>query len=110
MSPSATMRAQRPPSVGPAIATRAEALPLDDQSVDAAMACVAIHRRDSPDAGLAELRRVARGAVVVLTFDLDALPRWQQEYLHEGLAIERTRVPSLDDDPGRGSIFDRATG
>jgi hypothetical protein len=44
------------------------------------------------------------------TFDLDALPRWQQEYLHEGLAIERTRFPSLDDDTGRGVNFDRATG
>jgi ubiquinone/menaquinone biosynthesis C-methylase UbiE len=54
VEPSATMRAQRPPSA--AIVARAEPLPLDDQSVDAVMACVAIHHRDSPDAGLAELR------------------------------------------------------
>src|SRR5437763_13552276 len=43
VEPSATMRAQRPPGAAPAIAARAEALPLDDGSVDAAMACVTIH-------------------------------------------------------------------
>src|SRR5947199_7822699 len=43
VEPSATMRAQRPPGAAPAIAARAEALPLDENSVDAAMACVTIH-------------------------------------------------------------------
>jgi SAM-dependent methyltransferase len=97
VEPSATMRAQRPPGAPPVIAARAEALPLDDGAVDAAMACVTIHHWDPPAAGLAELRRVARGPVVVLTFDLDDLPAWQQEHLAEGLAIERPRFPALAD-------------
>jgi SAM-dependent methyltransferase len=96
VEPSATMRAQRPPSSAPAIDARAEALPLDDEAVDAAMACVTIHHWDPPQAGLAELRRVARGPVVVFTFDLDGLPDWQQDYLAEGLAIERPRFQSID--------------
>src|SRR5207253_5903696 len=79
VEPSATMRAQRPKGAAPAIAARAEALPLDDASVDAAMACVTIHHWESPAAGLAELRRVARGAGVVFTFELDSLPAWQRE-------------------------------
>ncbi len=90
------MRAQRPPGAAPAIDARAEALPFDDDAVDAAMACVTIHHWEPPEAGLAELRRVARGPVVVFTFELDALPGWQQEHLAEGLAIERPRFPSLD--------------
>lgn len=96
VEPSATMRAQRPPGSAPAIAARAEALPLDDASVDAAMACVTIHHWEPPAAGLAELRRVARQAVVVFTFDLGDLPAWQRDYLAEGLAIERPRFPSID--------------
>jgi len=96
VEPSATMRGQRPGGAAPAIDARAEALPLDDDSVDAAMACVTIHHWLPPEAGLAELRRVARGSVVVFTFDLDGLPDWQREYLAEGLAIERSRFPSIE--------------
>jgi SAM-dependent methyltransferase len=97
VEPSATMRAQRPPGAAPAIAAYAEALPLDDDAVDAAMACVTIHHWSPPAAGLRELRRVARGPVVVSTFELDALPGWQQEHLAEGLRIERPRFPAIDD-------------
>ncbi len=97
VEPSATMRAQRPAGAAPVIAARAEALPLDDDAVDAAMACVTIHHWEPPQAGLAELRRVARGPVVVFTFDLTALPAWQREFLAEGLEIERPRFPSIED-------------
>jgi SAM-dependent methyltransferase len=96
VEPSATMRAQRPAGAAPAIDARAEALPFDDDSFDAAMACVTIHHWEPPEAGLAELRRVARGPVVVFTFELDGLPAWQQEHLAEGLALERPRFPPLD--------------
>src|SRR5438552_7917185 len=51
VEPSATMRAQRPEGAAPAIDARAEALPLDDDAVDAAMACVTIHHWDSLDRG-----------------------------------------------------------
>jgi SAM-dependent methyltransferase len=97
VEPSATMRAQRPPGAAPAIDARAEALPLDDDSVDAAMACVTIHHWQPRDAGLAELRRVARGPVVVFTFDLDRLPDWQLELLREGIELERPRFGSIDE-------------
>ncbi|HSS32252.1 MAG TPA: methyltransferase domain-containing protein [Solirubrobacterales bacterium] len=95
VEPSAEMRAQRPPAVAPAIAASAEQLPLDDDSVDAAMACVTIHHWDPQDAGLAELRRVARGPVVVFTFDLEALPPWQLDLLREGVEIELRRFRTL---------------
>jgi SAM-dependent methyltransferase len=97
VEPSATMRAQRRAGAAPVISARAEALPFDDDSVDAAMACVTIHHWEPPDAGLAEMRRVARGPVVVFTFELDALPAWQLDFLAEGVAIERPRFPAIDD-------------
>jgi ubiquinone/menaquinone biosynthesis C-methylase UbiE len=95
VEPSAAMRAQRPPGAAPAIDARAEALPLDDDAVDAAMACVTIHHWDPQDAGLAELRRVARGPVVVFTFELESLPEWQLDLLHEGVEIERPRFRTI---------------
>lgn len=97
VEPSATMRAQRPADAAPAIDARAESLPFDEDSVDAAMACVTIHHWEPPAAGLAELRRVARGPVVVFTFELDGLPAWQQEFLHEGLIRERPRFPPIEE-------------
>jgi SAM-dependent methyltransferase len=97
VEPSETMRAQRPHDAAPAIAASAEALPFDDNAVDAAMACVTIHHWQPPSQGLAELRRVSRGPVVIFTFELDALPGWQQEFLREGLERERLRFPALAD-------------
>jgi len=35
--------------------------------------------------------------VVVFTFELDALPAWQLEYLREGLALERPRFLAIED-------------
>jgi SAM-dependent methyltransferase len=89
------MRAHRPPGVAPAVDARAEALPLDDDSVDAAMACITIHHWRPPEDGLAEMRRVARRQVVVFTFDLAALPAWLLEHLAEALAIDESRFPSV---------------
>ena len=95
--PSALMRAQRPAGAVPAIDARAENLPFDDRSFDAAMATVTVHQWSDSARGLAELRRVARGPVVVLTFDGDALDRlWLAEYAPELIAAERRRYPAID--------------
>ena len=97
VEPSAAMRAQRPPHLAPAIAGVAEALPFDDRAIDAAMAIVTIHQWPDVEKGLRELRRVTRGAVVVMTFDPDALERyWLGEYAPELIAAERRRYPRID--------------
>jgi SAM-dependent methyltransferase len=97
VEPSATMRAQRPADAAPALACAAGSLPLDDDSVDAAMACVTIHHWEDRAAGLAELRRVARGPVVVFTFELDALIDWQRDYLAPALALEIPRFGTVEE-------------
>ena len=97
VEPSAAMRAQRPRQVVPAVDGTAEHLPFDDDSFDAAMATVTVHQWSDTAAGLDELRRVARGPVVVLTFDGDALDRfWLAEYAPELIAAERRRYPSME--------------
>jgi SAM-dependent methyltransferase len=69
VEPSATMIAKRPPGAAPVVQGLAEALPLEDKSVDAAMAVWTIHHWSDATKGLAELRRVARERVVILTWD-----------------------------------------
>src|SRR5439155_1354961 len=56
---------QRPTGAAPAVRAVAEALPLPDDAVDAALAVFAVHHWRDPIAGLAEMRRVARRQVVV---------------------------------------------
>ena len=57
IEPSAAMRAQRPAHLAPAVHGVAENLPLDDKSVDAAMAMVTVHQWPDLEKGLAELTR-----------------------------------------------------
>jgi SAM-dependent methyltransferase len=70
IEPSDVMAAQRPRALAPAIRASAGSLPLRDASVDAAMALVTIHHWDAErETGVHELRRVARGPVVIVTYD-----------------------------------------
>jgi SAM-dependent methyltransferase len=97
VEPSATMRAQRGPDAAPCLAGSAESLPFDDDSVDAAMACVTIHHWADRAAGLAELRRVARGPVVVFTFELRDLIAWQRDYFAAPIALEQPRFGTVEE-------------
>ncbi len=97
IEPSAAMRAQRPRHLAPAIEGVAENLPLDDRSVDAAMALYTVHQWPDADKGLRELCRVTRGPVVVMTSDGDALDTfWLGEYAPGFIAAERRRYPAVD--------------
>jgi SAM-dependent methyltransferase len=98
VEPSASMRSLRAPALAPAIDATAESLPFDDGSFDAAMASITVHQWADPAGGLAELRRVSRGPVVLLTFDGAALDRlWLGEYVPELFEAERLRYPAIDD-------------
>ncbi|GIF53744.1 methyltransferase family protein [Asanoa ferruginea] len=96
VEPSARMRAQRPATAVPALDATAEHLPFDDHSFDAVLASVTVHQWADTARGLAELRRVARGPVLVLTFDGAALDRlWLAAYAPELIAAERRRYPAI---------------
>lgn len=98
VEPSAEMVRQRPPSAAPAVRASAERLPFRDRAFDAAMAVLTIHHWPDWRAGLAELRRVARGPVAILTWDPDHPGFWLvQDYFPEILAVDRVILPRFEE-------------
>jgi SAM-dependent methyltransferase len=96
VEPSEAMIAQRPSNLGPAVRAVAGALPFGDGAVDASMAVVTVHQWPDAAAGLAEMRRVTTGPVVVLTFDPRTVARlWLAEYVPELFVVEAGRYPSI---------------
>jgi len=96
VEPSASMRAQRQPHLPVAIDATAENLPFPDRSFDAAMATFTIHQWSDLACGLAEVRRVTRGPIALLTCDPDLLDRfWLNAYAPEVIAVEAARYPSI---------------
>jgi SAM-dependent methyltransferase len=78
VEPSATMIRQRPADAAPVVRGVAEALPFVDGAVDSTLAVLTVHHWTDPARGLAEMRRVARRRVVVLTWDQDV---WESFWL-----------------------------
>ena len=98
VEPSASMRAQRPRHLSAAIDATAERLPFADLHFDASMATFTVHQWSDLRAGLAEMRRVTRGPVVILTCDPEALDRfWLHDYAPEVTAVEAGRYPRIAD-------------
>jgi SAM-dependent methyltransferase len=92
------MRAQRPTHLPPAVDAVAENLPFPDDHFDAAMATFTLHQWPDFRAGLREMRRVARGVVVVLTCDPDEVRNfWLNDYAPAVLAAEARRYPAIRD-------------
>ena len=78
----------------PAVQGVAEALPFADDGFDAAMAVLTVHHWRDWRAGAAELRRVARGRVVMLTWDsAHTHDLWLVEYLPELADNDRALFP-----------------
>lgn len=108
IEPSLTMIDQRPSGAAPAIRATAEHLPLRDNCADAALAVLTVHHWTDLAAGIAEMRRIARNKLVVLTWDAEVIGEkfWLlSEYLPEAraadaaLAVPLDRLAALLDDP-----------
>ncbi len=96
LEPSASMRAQRPAHLPAAIDGVAEHLPFGDDSFDASMATFSVHQWQDLAAGLAEMRRVTTGPVLILSCDPAALDRfWLNDYAPEAIATEARRYPTM---------------
>lgn len=96
VEPSIEMIRQRDRAAAPVIQASAENLPFDDASFDASMAILTVHHWEDPEAGLRQMRRVTRGAVVLLTFDPSCRP-WLTDYLPELAAIDEAQMPAISD-------------
>ncbi len=98
VEPSAVMIAQRREGLAPAVQATADAIPLEDEAVDAALAVLTVHHWPSLARGFSEMRRVAR-RIVVLTWDPDlAHSFWlSREYLpDEAVEWDIARCPPLE--------------
>ena len=97
VEPSAEMIAQRPLHLGPAVQTSADSLPFEDKSFDASMAILTVHHWPDMAKGLAEMRRVTRGPVVLLTFDRAHRGCWLTDYLPELVTLDEGQMPAMAD-------------
>jgi SAM-dependent methyltransferase len=108
VEPSAEMIARRPPAAAPTVQASAEALPFEDDAFDAAMAVLTIHHWPDREAGLRELRRVARRRIVLVTFDpLPLRDFWMvRDYFPAiaGLHAERIASYALASQPAGTSV------
>lgn len=98
IEPSDVMAAQRPPHLAPALRLSAGPLPLRDHSIDAAMAILTIHHwGDRQELGVRELRRVARGPVIIVTYDIDVTAAmWlYRDYMPEAAAMDHEVFPTI---------------
>lgn len=97
VEPSFAMIRQRRIGAAPAVQGDAIALPVRDASFDAALAILTIHHWSDRARGVAELERVARERVVILTWDPAAPGFWLTEYFPEILDIDRRIFPELSE-------------
>ena len=97
LEPSIEMIRQRPPDASPTVRAIAEALPVRNHAVDAALAVLTVHHWTDWRAGLAELRRIAPHQVVLAYDTRRHTEFWfVREYVPEIANLELTR-PSADD-------------
>lgn len=95
LEPSAGMIRQRPPGAAPAVQGVAEALPFPDRAFDAAMAVNTVHHWTDKAKGMAEMRRVARGPVVVLTSDPTFREMWLLDYFPGLATLDDRQMPQI---------------
>ncbi|AVH60741.1 MULTISPECIES: class I SAM-dependent methyltransferase [Streptomyces] len=95
IEPSQVMLAQRPPRAAPAVRAVAEHPPLRDNTADAVMAVLTVHHWPDLTAGIAQLRRIARRRVVILTSDQHIFReqfRLVRAYLPQAATFDDTRT------------------
>lgn len=96
IEPSEEMIRQRPPGSAPVVRAEASALPFADKAFEASLAVLTVHHWPDPAAGLAEMRRVTSGPIVLMTFDPAARP-WLTDYLPGLITLDEGQMPALSD-------------
>ncbi len=97
VEPSLEMIQQRPADAAPVVQAWAEDLPFHDDAFDAAMAVLTVHHWQDKKKGLAELRRVARNQIVILTYDPAFCGFWLTDYFPELISLDEGQMPDLQD-------------
>ena len=95
LEPSAEMIRQRSPDAAPVLLGVAEDLPFRDDAFDAAMAVLTVHHWSDVEAGLLEMRRIAKNRVAILTFDPAGPYFWLADYIPEIVELDQPIMPVL---------------
>ena len=95
VEPSIVMIRQRARDAAPVVQASAMALPFRDAAFDAAMAILTVHHWSAWERGLQELRRVAGGRIVIVTWDPSHAGFWLTDYFPGTLSADRKIFPSL---------------
>ncbi len=94
VEPSATMIAQRASALAKVVQGTAENLPFPDKSFDAATAFLTTHHWSDLDAGLREMRRVARERCVFFDQEMHDLKFWMlTDYFPELIPMMKPLLP-----------------
>ncbi|MCP3803157.1 methyltransferase domain-containing protein [Allokutzneria sp. A3M-2-11 16] len=107
VEPSGEMIRQRPHGAAPAVRAVAEALPIGDNTFDAALAVLTVHHWTDWRRGLAELRRTApRRVVLAYDTQLHAEFWFVREYVPEiaDLELGRPSAPDIANELGADSV------
>lgn len=93
VEPSDTMIAQRPAGAAPVVKGVAERLPFPDGRFDAATAFLTTHHWSDIDAGLSEMKRVARRRCVFLDHDMAERHFWLLDYFPQARPLLTPLLP-----------------
>lgn len=93
LEPSSVMIAQRPTGSAPVVQGVVESLPFTDNSFDVVMGVLTLHHWRDWRAGLAELLRVCRRRIVLLTWTDFPEGFWLSEYLPDLKTMDAVRFP-----------------
>jgi SAM-dependent methyltransferase len=98
VEPSLAMIHQRPAGSAPVVQASAGHLPFRQGAFAAALAVLTVHHWPDRAAGLAELARVARRRVVIVTWDPEASGFWLvDDYFPAIAALDRQIFPAFDE-------------
>jgi len=98
VEPALTMIRQRRAGSAPVIQASANDLPFRDDAFAASLAILTVHHWPDRVQGLAELARVARRRVVVVTWDPSSSGFWLvDDYFPEIVELDRRIFPTIED-------------
>jgi SAM-dependent methyltransferase len=98
VEPARAMIRQRRVGSAPVVQASATHLPFRDAVFAAALAVLTVHHWPDRARGLAELARVARYRLVLLTWDPASTGFWLvEDYFPEIVAIDRPNMPSIEE-------------
>jgi len=95
IDPSTKMIKQRPASNAIVVQGCAKSIPYNENTFDASMAVLTIHRWSDQERGVAQMRRVTRDKVVFLSYDSAFRGFWLADYFPTLVTLDESQMPQI---------------